>query len=363
MKRPWLLALLMIGAISLSCTTTATPVARPDKQPAATPASSSGAALTGAGATFPFPIYSKWFDAYDKLTSVKINYQSIGSGGGIKQITERTVDFGASDAPISDEQLASIKGEVLHIPTVLGAVVIIYNLPGSPEGLKLTAEALSRIFLGEITKWNDPQIASANPDLQLPDRAIAVIHRSDGSGTTNILTDYLSTVSPGWKARVGKGTAVRWPVGIGGKGNEGVSGQVKQIPASIGYVELAYAVQNRLRIALIRNKAGNFIEPTIEATSAAAASARVPEDLRFSIVDPEGDASYPIGGATWILVYREQTNPGKGKALVDFLQWALADGERMARDLHYAPLPEELAVRALAKVKLITYQGRSIAGD
>lgn len=318
-----------------------------------------GVNLTGAGATFPFPLYSKWIDLYEKQTGAKINYQSIGSGGGIKQITEKTVDFGGSDAPMSDEQLKEAKGEIMHIPTVLGAVVVIYNLPGIDKGLKLSPDNLAGIYLGEITKWNDAKITADNPELKLPDTAIVVVQRSDGSGTTSIFTDYLSSVSAIWKDKVGKGTSVKWPVGLGAKGNEGVSGQVKQSPNSIGYSELAYAFQNKLSYATIKNKAGKWVEPNLDSTSAAAAgaAATTPDDLRVSIVNPAGEASYPIAGYTWILVYKDQTDQKKGQALAEFLWWALHDGEASARELLYAPLPKEIVVKAESKVKAINYQG------
>ena len=319
--------------------------------------------LTGAGATFPYPLYSKWFDEY-KLNvdpNVTINYQSIGSGAGKKQITERTVDFGATDGAMTDEELKRAPG-VLHIPTVAGAVVVIYNLAGVGEGLKLTPDALAGIFLGQIKKWNDPRIAAQNPDLMLPNADIAVVHRSDGSGTTNIFTDYMASVSPEWKSKVGSSTSVRWPVGLGAKGNEGVAGQVKQLPNSIGYTELAYAEQNRLPYAYVQNRAGYFVEPTIESTTAAVASAAasIPDDLRASIVNSEGAATYPIAGFTWLLVYQEQTDQLKGQALVNFLWWALHDGEKFAAPLLYAPLPENVTRLAGEKVKTITFQGSSL---
>jgi phosphate transport system substrate-binding protein len=321
--------------------------------------------LTGAGATFPYPLYSKWFDVYEKQTGVRINYQSIGSGAGIRQIIERTVDFGASDAPMTDEQLAQAPGKILHIPTVLGAVVLTYNLPGVETRLNLTPDTVAGIFLGEITRWNDPRIARDNASARLPDSPIVAVYRSDGSGTTNVFTDYLSAISPAWKTRVGKGTSVNWPVGLGAKGNEGVTGQVKQLPGAIGYVELAYAVQNRLPYAFVQNQAGRFVEPTLDSTSAAAAGAAqsMPDDLRVSIVNAPGVESYPIAGFTYLLVYQEQADPAKGKALVDFLWWALHDGQQYARDLLYAPLPSEVIRKAEAKVTTITAQGRPLRGS
>jgi len=304
--------------------------------------------LNGAGATFPYVIYSKWFDVYSKKTGIQFNYQSIGSGGGIKQVTEGTVDFGATDAFLSDQQLATVKekqgSEVLHIPTVMGAVVVVYNVPEIGAGLRLNPEVLAGIFLGEITKWNDPKLAAINPNKSLPDLAIIVARRSDGSGTTNIFTDYLSKVSPTWAEKVGKGTAVNWPVGMGGKGNEGVAGVVKQAPGSIGYVELAYAVKNRLEYAKLQNKAGNFVEPSFKAVSAAAAatSKNMPADLRVMITDADGKDAYPISAFTWLLIYKDAKDKEKAKALVGFLRWAMTDGQQYAEDLFYAPLPKEV---------------------
>ena len=314
--------------------------------------------LTGAGATFPYPIYSKWFSEYANSTGVRINYQSIGSGGGIRQLSEETADFGASDSPMSDEELAKTKGgPVLHIPTVLGADVITYNLPGVTTALKFTPEAIAEIFMGRIKKWNDTRLASLNPGVALPNQDILVVHRSDGSGTTYIFTDYLTTASPAWKTAVGKGKEVKWPVGLGAKGNEGVAGQVKQTPGSIGYVELAYAKQNNLPVAAIRNKAGQFVVASVTAVTAAAAGAAkaLPPntDYRISIVDAPGADSYPISSFTWILAYQKQKDPVKGKKLVDFLNWALTDGEKMAGALDYAPLPAEMASTVRDRLKTI----------
>jgi len=328
---------------------------------AATAVSFSQLQLNGAGATFPYVIYSKWFDVYQKKTGIQFNYQSIGSGGGIKQIIEGTVDFGATDGPMSDEMLAEAKAkrgtDVLHIPTVLGAVVATYNLPNVGADLKLSPEALAGIFLGEITRWNDPKIAKHNPEKNLPNKPIIVIHRSDGSGTTYIFVDYLSKVSETWRTKVGRGTSVNWPLGLGGKGNEGVAGLVKQTEGSIGYVELAYAVKNNLHYAMIQNKAGKFIKPSLESVTAAARNeARsMPSDLRVSITDAVGDDSYPISGFTWLLVYQQQRDPKKGKALVDFLRWAMKEGQSYASDLLYAPLPKDviaLCERKIASIKV-----------
>jgi phosphate transport system substrate-binding protein len=306
--------------------------------------------INGAGATFPYPIYSKWFDEYAKVDpSVRFNYQSIGSGGGQKQILAQTVDFGASDGPMTDDNLAKAPGKILHIPTVAGAVVITYNLEGNPA-LKFDGDTIANIFLGKINKWNDPKIAATNPGVKLPDKEIVVVHRSDGSGTTFIFTDYLSKVSAEWKQKVGNNTSVNWPTGIGGKGNEGVSGQVKQTPGAIGYVELIYALQNKMPYADIKNAAGEFVKPTIESVTAALATAQIPDDFRFSMTNAPGKDAYPIAGATWLLVYEQQKDPAKGKKLVEFLKWALTKGEGMAKDLNYAPLPDEVQKRVLKRI-------------
>ncbi|HMD60853.1 MAG TPA: phosphate ABC transporter substrate-binding protein PstS [Opitutaceae bacterium] len=311
--------------------------------------------INGAGATFPFPIYSKWFNEYAKVDpSVRFNYQSIGSGGGQAQILAETVDFGASDGPMSDEKLAKAPGEIWHFPTVAGADVMTYNLPDVAK-MRLDGETIAGIFLGKITKWNDPAIVGQNPDAKLPDADIVVVHRSDGSGTTYIFTDYLCTVSPAWKEKVGKGTSVSWPTGLGGKGNEGVSGQVKQVPGSIGYIELAYAKQNHLSYADVKNAAGSYIAPSIESVTEALASATIPQDFRFSMVNSPGEKAYPIAGATWLLIYAEQKNHAKGEKLVQFLKWAYSDGEKMAGSLDYAPLPDSVVARALEKVQSIKY--------
>lgn len=318
----------------------------------------SGVSLTGAGATFPYPIYSKWISDYARKTGVKINYQSIGSGGGIRQLSEQTVDFGASDSPMTDEELSRAKGgPVLHIPMVMGAVVLTYNLVGVNQQLDLTGDVVSDIFMGKITKWNDPRIAAINNGVQLPASDIVVVHRSDGSGTTYVFTDYLAAVSPAWKNGPGRGKEVQWPVGLGAKGNEGVAGQVKQTPGTIGYVELAYAKQNKLAYAKMRNAAGVSIEPTIESVSAAAASvvSTLDEstDYRVSIVNAPGGDSYPISSFTWILVYRNQPDADKGKKLVDFLRWATHEGGPSAAALDYAPLPEVIVNRLDARLDSI----------
>ena len=311
--------------------------------------------INGAGATFPYPIYSKWFDEYAKVDpSVRFNYQSIGSGGGQKQILSGTVDFGASDGPMSDENLAKAPGKILHIPTVAGAVVISYNLPESPK-LKLDGDTIAGMYLGQIKKWNDPKLTALNPGVKLPDQDIVVVHRSDGSGTSFIFTDYLSKVSPEWKSKVGNNTSVNWPTGIGGKGNEGVSGQIKQTPGAIGYVELIYAIQNKMPDAQVKNTTGEFVEPTIESVTAALATAEIPDDFRFSMTNAPGKGAYPIAGATWLLVYQQQKDPAKGKKLVEFLKWAAKDGEKMAKNLDYAPLPENVQERVLKEINDIKF--------
>jgi phosphate transport system substrate-binding protein len=326
------------------------------------PSASAQMLMNGAGATFPYPIYSKWFDEYTKVDpNVRFNYQSIGSGGGIRQITERTVDFGASDGPMTDAQLAKTPGPLLHIPTVLGAVVATYNLPGIST-LRFTPELLADIFLGKITKWNDPRLAAVNPGVSLPDSAILVVHRSDGSGTTYIWADYLSKISKEWEQKVGRGTSVNWPVGLGGKGNEGVSGQVKNTPGAIGYVELAYAIKNHLPVSSVRNQAGKFVEPTIKSTTAAAAGAarNMPADFRVSLTNAPGEDAYPIASFTWLLVYKEQSDQAKGRALVKFLSWAIHDGQKYAPDLLYAPLPAPVVKEIAATLERITFQGKPL---
>jgi phosphate transport system substrate-binding protein len=358
------LSLVLAAAAVVAGCSTGADNARKDSASGAAPAAAAsaggGAALTGAGATFPYPIYSKWFDAYAAKTGVKINYQSIGSGGGIRQLSEQTVDFGASDAPMSDEEMSKAKGgPVQHIPTVLGAVCITYNLPEVTKTLNLTGDLVADIFLGKVTKWNDSRIAALNKGVKLPSRDIVVVHRSDGSGTSYIFTDYLSTVSSAWKTSPGKGKDVSWPVGLGAKGNEGVTGQVKQTPGAVGYVELAYARQNKLPTASIRNAAGQFVQPSIEAVTAAASGAaqKLPPttDYRISIVNAPGAQAYPISSFTWILLYKTQPNAEKGKQLLDLLKWALHDGEQMASSLDYAPLPQPLVTRldsTLATIKV-----------
>ena len=325
--------------------------------------SSSEVRLQGAGATFPNPLYQKWISEYGKAhTNVKIDYQSIGSGGGIKQIQARTVDFGASDAPMTDAELKASPAELLHVPTVLGAVVITYNLQGIAKPLRFSPDVVADIFLGKITKWNDARIKADNADANLPASDITVVHRAESSGTSFVFTDYLAKVSADWKQRVGADKAPNWPVGQGGKGNEGVTGQIKQQPNTIGYVELAYATQNKLPVALIKNASGNFVEATIDNVTAAAAgsAANTPDDLRVSITNAGGANAYPISSYTYILVYKEQSDATKGKTVVDYLWWGIHDGESFAKDLQYAPLPAEIVKRAEAKINSITSGGKPL---
>jgi phosphate transport system substrate-binding protein len=311
--------------------------------------------LNGAGATFPYPIYSKWFSEYNKLhPDIQINYQSIGSGGGIRQVLNGTVDFGASDGPMSDEQLKEAKIKILHIPTVLGADVPAYNIPGVAGEIKFTQEALANIFLGKITSWNDPALVKANPGLNLPNQPIIVVHRSDGSGTTYIFTDYLSKISEEWKTTVGKGTSVKWPIGLGGKGNEGVAGQIRQLPGSIGYIELIYALQNNIPYGSVKNAAGNFERASLGGVTEAAGSVKsMPADFRVSITNAPGKDAYPISSFTWLLIPVQAKDANKGKILTDFLNWMLTDGQKMTAQLSYAPLPESVVEKVKAAVKQV----------
>ncbi|HEX3625863.1 MAG TPA: phosphate ABC transporter substrate-binding protein PstS [Verrucomicrobiae bacterium] len=343
---------LIIGVLAVSCS----------KNPGGSAAESAGNApsapmlINGAGSTFDYPVFSKWFEVYATMdTNVQFNYQSIGSGGGQKQLLNQTVDFGASDAPMTDEAMSGAPGKILHLPIVAGGVAVIYNLPGNPK-LKLDGETLADIYLGTIKKWNDAKIAALNPGVTLPDLAIIPVHRSDGSGTTFIFTDYLTVVNDPWANSVKKGTAVKWPdgVGIGAKGSEGVAGQVRQISGAIGYAELAYANQNKIPYADMKNAAGKFVSPAPDSVSAALATATIPDDFRFSIVNAPGAAAYPIAGPSWILIYQKQ-NGDRGKHLVGFLRWAVTDGQKISPTLDYAPLPDALQQRVLKLLDTVTY--------
>jgi len=311
--------------------------------------------LNGAGATFPNPMYSKWFSEYHKLhPDIEVNYQSIGSGGGIRQVIAGTVDFGATDGPMTDDQLKEAKTKILHFPTVLGADVPAYNIPGVTAELKFTPEALAGIFLGKISKWNDKVITSANPGVNLPDRDIVVVHRSDGSGTSYIWTDYLSKISSEWQSQVGKGTSVKWPVGLGGKGNEGVAGMIRQLPGAVGYVELIYAVQNKISYGSVKNSAGEFVKASLESVTAAAASApKMPADFRVSITNAPGKDAYPISSFTWLLIPQQSKDAAKGKILADFLNWMVTDGQKMTAALSYAPLTDGVVQKEKEAIKLV----------
>lgn len=309
--------------------------------------------INGAGATFPYPMYSKWFSEYHNAhPDIQINYQSIGSGGGIRQVIAGTVDFGASDGPMTDEQLAESKIKIQHIPTVLGAVVPAYNVSGLSGELRFAPETIADICLGKITSWNDKTIANDNPGVKLPDRPIVLVHRSDGSGTNYIFTDYLSKVSGEWKDKVGKGTSVKWPVGLGAKGNEGVAGMIRQMDGAFGYVELIYAIQNKIPYAAVRNSAGNWLKGSLEGATAAAASVKtMPADYRVSITNAPGKDAYPISSFTWLLIPLPAKDPARGKILVDFLHWMLDSGEKMTTQLNYAPLPDNVAAKVAETIK------------
>ncbi len=311
--------------------------------------------VNGAGATFPNPMYQKWFSEYHKAhPDIQFNYQSIGSGGGIRQVLAQTVDFGASDGPMTDEQLSQAKTKILHIPTVMGAVVPAYNVPGVSTELKFTPEALAGIFMGKITTWNDPAIAKANPGVSLPNQTIIVVHRSDGSGTTYIFTDYLSKVSSEWANGPGKGTSVKWPVGLGGKGNEGVAGMIRQMQGGIGYIELIYAVQNKIDYGLVKNASGTFVKASLESVTAAAASVKsMPADFRVSITNAPGKDAYPISSFTWLLIPEKSKEAAKGKILADFLTWMVDDGQKMTAELTYAPLPGNVAEKVKGAIKSV----------
>lgn len=325
----------------------------------AAPSEAQGITLNGAGATFPFPLYSKWSQVYAAERGVQINYQSIGSGGGIRQFMEKTVDFGATDGPMTEEQMAQAGGRVLHIPMVAGAVVPVYNVTGVAQGLNFTPDLLADIFLGKVTRWNDPRLSRVNPNAALPSADIVVVHRSDGSGTTAIWVNYLSKVSAEWKTKVGEGTSVNWPTGLGGRGNEGVAGLVRQTPNTLGYVELAYALTNKMTFGNVRNKAGQFVRPSLSSTTKAmeGALAAIPEDYRVFFTNPDGKDVYPVAGFTWILIYGDQIDPVKGKALAEFLWWATHDGQKYAPTLLYAPLPKNMVARIERSLKSITSKG------
>ena len=322
--------------------------------------------INGAGSTFIYPMFSKWTDEYHKMhPDIEFNYQAIGSGGGIRQLLNGTVEIGASDAPLNDEQLAAARkahGPVVHLPDAMGAVTVSYNVPGVKGVLKFSGPVLADIFLGKIKKWNDPRIKALNPGVNLPDNQIIVVHRSDGSGDTYIFVDYLCKVSKEWNSNVGRGTSVQWPVGLGAKGNQGVAAQIQRTPNSIGYITLIYALQNNIAFGSVKNKAGYFIHPTIQSVTAAAANAAtdVPNDLRFSITDPPGKTSYPIASATWLIVYVNQTNKEAGEKTVKFLHWVLTDGQKMESKLDYAPIPKAIQKKELNLLKKVNYNGQSL---
>ncbi len=349
---------LAAAASTVACSSDSGKKASDTATPAGASVADATADLTGAGATFPYPLYSKWVSSIRATTGVKVNYQNIGSGGGIKQLQEQTVDFGASDAPMTDDEMAKAKGgAIFHIPTVVGVVAIAYNLPELTQPLKLTGPIVADIFLGKVTKWNDARIAALNPGANLPSSDILVVHRTEGSGTTYILTDYLSAISPAWKAGPGKGKEVQWPVGLGARGNEGVAGQIKQTPGAFGAIELAYAKQSRLGTAEIQNADGKFVAPSVEASAAAAeiAVSKFPAntDYRVSIVNSAGAATYPITSFTWLLVYKQMPDPRKAKSLADFVRFGLTTGQKEAPSLDYAPLPSALVTKLLARVDSI----------
>ncbi len=369
MKTLKLAGWMKVSAIAAICLLTAFILSSCGEKPTPTPGSEGATGtpveLMGAGATFPNPLYVKWMDAYAKANpDVKINYQSVGSGAGIKQLQEGTVDFGGSDAPLNAEETTGMKGgSVVHLPMVAGAVVLAYNLPGINSGLKLTPEVVANIYLGKIKKWNDKQITALNPDMKLPDSEIGTVHRSDGSGTTYIFTSYLAAVNDDWN-KIGANKSPKWPegIGIGGKGNDGIAAELKKGEGSIGYVELSYAVQNKLTFASIKNKAGNFIEPTIKSTTAAMAgkAADLAKDIKSPIINSDDKDAYPIAGITYIMIYTDQKDPKKGQALVNYLNWAIHDGEKMAEELLYAPLPDALVKVNEKTLETITTGGKPI---
>ena len=329
--------------------------------PAPVPSQAGPVTLNGAGATFPYPLYSKWIAEYNKqFPNIRINYQSIGSGGGIRQIIAGTVDFGATDAPMKDDEAKQAPGKLFHIPATIGAVVVTYNVPEVTESLKISPEVLANIYLGNIKKWNDPKIAADNKGAKLPAKDISVVYRTDGSGTTNVYTDYLSSVSPEWKEKVGAGKSVKWPTGLGAKGNEGVTGQVKTTPYTIGYIERAYATQNKLPMAELKNKAGKFVAPTTPAMSAAAEGVEMPPELYVSLVNAPAEAAYPISGYTYMLVYADAKDGAKGEAIAKYLWWALHDGQKFAESLDYAPLPDKVVTLVEARLKELSAGGKKL---
>jgi phosphate transport system substrate-binding protein len=353
--------LVLAAGLSFACNKSA-----PDRDgkagsPAPVSSQAGPVALNGAGATFPYPLYSKWIAEYNKqFPNVRINYQSIGSGGGIRQIIAGTVDFGATDAPMKDDEAKQAPGKLFHIPATIGAVVVSYSVPELTEALKLTPDTLTAIYLGHIKKWNDPKLAADNPGAKLPAKDISVVYRTDGSGTTAVFTDYLAVVSKEWKEKVGAGKSVKWPVGLGAKGNEGVTGQVKTTPYTIGYIERAYATQNKLPMAEIKNKTGKFIAPTTAAMSAAAEGVEMPAELHVSLVDSVAEGAYPITGYTYLLVYADAKDSAKGEAIAKYLWWALHDGQKFAESLDYAPLPAKVVTLVEARLKQLSAGGKKL---
>jgi phosphate transport system substrate-binding protein len=355
--------LVLAAGLSFACNKPAPAGDSKEGKAAAAPAPSQAGPITlnGAGATFPYPLYSKWMAEYNKqFPNIRINYQSIGSGGGIRQIIAGTVDFGATDAPVKEDEAKQAPGKLFHIPATIGAVVISYSLPEVTETLKLTPAALTDIYLGKIKKWNDPKIAADNAGVKLPAKEISVVYRTDGSGTTNVFTDYLSAVSAEWKEKVGAGKSVKWPVGLGAKGNEGVTGQLKTTPYTIGYTERAYATQNKLPMAELKNKSGKFIAPVPAAMSAAAEGVEMPGELYISLVDSAAEAAYPISGYTYLLVYADAKDAAKGEAIAKFLWWALHDGQKFAEALDYAPLPVKVVTQVEARLKELSAGGKKL---
>ncbi len=356
-KKSKLLTGILAGVLALSLVGCGANPSTPAGQEKAEPVN-----LTGSGSSFVYPLFNQQIEEYRKSNPhITINYQSTGSGAGIKQVSEQTIDFGATDGPMTEDQQTAAKGgKILHIPLTLGAVAISYNLPNGPKELKIGPAVLADIFLGKITTWNDQRIATENPGVTLPDTKITVAHRSDGSGTTYIFSDYLTAVNPEWSSKVGKGTSLNWPAGIGGKGNAGVAGAITQTPGSIGYLELAYAIQNNLSYATLQNKEGKWVAPSLQSTSAAAAAATIPDDMRVSIVNAPGADAYPIAGFAWALVYQDQKDKAKGTALINFLNWAVTDGQNLSEKLHYAKLPASLVSRVETMLKSVTSQGQPL---